>query len=222
MPLPPGEPDSPQAVAAWLERQVRRRDRFERVRRQSEEHRLTHGPGCSVYPTSSGPLIGVLAGAVHAERILESGGGLGYSALWLAHGAGAHARVETIERDPLHAGLAVETFRAEGLAARIALLPGKAADVLPTLTGPYDMVFCDADPDDYPLQLDQFLRLLRAGGLLVSANLFLGQYTTDLPGMAAMAAYRERILSDDHLLTAFSPNGLGISVRREAGSRPAR
>jgi predicted O-methyltransferase YrrM len=87
------------------------RDPFEHVRLASHEHRKSHGAGCSVYPTSSGPLLSVLVAAVAAERILELGSGLGYSALCLAHGSGGV--VETIERDAEHLALAEETVTRE-------------------------------------------------------------------------------------------------------------
>src|SRR5215831_196960 len=87
MPLPPGEPDMPEAVARWIEQNVRPRDLFRDVRAASDRHRDAHGSGCSVYPTASGPLLGVLAAAVSSHRILEVGCGLGYSGLWLAHGS---------------------------------------------------------------------------------------------------------------------------------------
>jgi predicted O-methyltransferase YrrM len=94
------EPTSPETVAAWIDTAQREHDPFERVRRASHEHREKHGPGCTVYPTSSGPLLAVFAATIRVERILEVGCGLGYLALCLAHGSGA--LVETIERDAEH------------------------------------------------------------------------------------------------------------------------
>lgn len=64
------------------------------------------------------------------------------------------------------------------------------------------------------LDLHHFLRLLRPGGLLVSANLFLAQFVPDLPGIPQMAEYRRQILEDDRLLTAMIPGGLALSVVR--------
>ena len=76
------EPTSTENVAQWIQTAQRQRDPFEHVRVASHEHRESHGAGCSVYPTSSGPLLSVLAAAVAAERIL---GGLLLSAnLFLA------------------------------------------------------------------------------------------------------------------------------------------
>jgi hypothetical protein len=65
------EPTSPETVAAWIDTAQHQRDPFEPLRRASHDHREQHGPGCSVYPTSSGPLLAVLAATIRAERILE-------------------------------------------------------------------------------------------------------------------------------------------------------
>jgi predicted O-methyltransferase YrrM len=167
------EPTSPEMVAAWIEMAQRQRDPFERVRRVSDEHREKHGAGCSVYPTSTGPALTVLAASVRAERILEVGCGLGYSALCLAHGSGAI--VETIERDAQHVRLAELEIAEARYGGRIRVIHGQAVDILPGLSGPYDLIFSDADPEEMPSALNHFLRLLRPRGLLVSANLFLAQ-----------------------------------------------
>jgi predicted O-methyltransferase YrrM len=213
MPLPPGEPDSPAAVARWIGERTAARDRFAHVRRASERHRAEHGPTCTVYPTGNALTLAVLAAAAGARRIIEIGCGLGYSALWLACGAGTGARMETIERDPAHAALAERAIAHEGYADRITVRRGAAVDMLPCLPGPYDLIFCDAEPADYPAILDQNLRLLRPGGLLLTSNLFLGQHDPDAPGLDEAAACRARLLDDPGLLTSFLPGGLALSVR---------
>jgi predicted O-methyltransferase YrrM len=211
------EPTSAESVAQWIQTAQRQRDPFEHVRLASHEHRESHGAGCSVYPTSSGPLLSVLAAAVAAGRILEVGSGLGYSALCLALRSGG--KVETVERDAEHARLAEQTILREGYGDRIRVLPGRGADVLPGLDGAYDLIFSDGDPEEMPLDLEHFLRLLRAGGLLVSANLFLAQFVPDLPAIDQMAEYRRRILDDERLLTAIASGGLALSFRRRDNAR---
>jgi len=207
----PDEPTSPEAVASWIS--ARASDPFADVRRASEHHRLAHGRGCSVYPTSHGPLLGALAAVARAERILEVGCGLGYSALCLASGAGPGALVQTIEHDPEHAALARTNVTARGYDQRINVLEGAGADVLPTLAGPYDLVFSDGDPEEFELDLGEFERLLEPGGLLVSANLFLGQFVPDLPSLPDAAAYRDRLLDETRWRTAFVPGGMALSLR---------
>ena len=62
--------------------------------------------------------------------------------------------------------------------------------------------------------LEHFERLLTPGGSLISANLFLGQYAPDLPGLEQTAEYRMRILDANRWLTAYLPDGTAISIRR--------
>ncbi len=143
------------------------------------------------------------------------GTGLGYSALSLA--SGLHGRdgvVETIERDPVHARLARFNVSERGFGERVRILEGSALELLPSLEGRYDLVFCDADPRGYVRLLDEFLRVLRPGGLLVSANLFLAQFDPGIPGLEELAAYRARLVRDGRLQTAFLRDGMALSLRR--------
>src|SRR6266545_4993124 len=72
--------------------------------------------------------------------------------------------VEKIERDPEHVGLAELEIARHGYGDRIRVVRGEAADVLPELDGPYDLIFSDSDPDEMPLDLEHFFRLLRRPG----------------------------------------------------------
>jgi len=166
-----------------------------------------------VYPFENGPLLGALAAAAKPKRLLELGCGLGYSGLWLAHGAGPQGSVETIEANKDHAKIARDHFKAERLEKRIQVLIGEAASVLPTLKGRYDVMYFDIDPSRSLIVLDHSERLLRKGGLLISANLFLGQYAPDIPGLEKTAEYRLRILDPARWLTAYTTDGTAISIR---------
>lgn len=213
MSLPAGEPATPEAVREWIEQQTRKADRFRHVAEASDQHRAHHG--CTVYPSSDGSLLGVLAAASRAGRVLEVGCGLGYSALWLAYGAGAGGSVETIERDRDHAELARRHFAAEGMGECIKVHIGRAAAILPTLRDAYDLIYFDGEPAESLADLEHFVRLLRPGGLLISANLFLGQYDPTIPGLEQTAEYRVRILNSEQWLTAYCADGdKALSIRR--------
>ena len=206
------EPKSAAAVRRWIEKHTRSSDRFAYVADEYEPHRKQHG--CyDVYPFDNGPLLGALAAAAKSKRLLEVGCGLGYSGLWLAHGAGPRSQVETIETNKEHAKIARAHFKAEGFEKRIQVLVGEATRVLPELKGRYDLVYFDIDPAKSLAVLDHSERLLRKGGLLVSANLFLGQYAPDLPGLEKTAEYRMRILDATRWLTGYMADGTAISVR---------
>ena len=215
MPLPPDEPNTPEAVSTWVREEARARDAFADVYAASQEHRQQHGASCTVYPTGSGPVLGTLVAATGAKRILEVGCGLGYSALWLAFSSSPDGLVDTIEQDSNHTHLARKNFQDLGYGQRVNVHTGRGAQVLPRLAGPYDFIFCDGDIDEYLADLEHFVRLLRPGGLLVTSNLFLGQYAPDIPGLDQAAAYRLSILDDERLRTAFLPGGMALSVRMQ-------
>lgn len=165
-------------------------DPFAPIRAATDRHRARHG--CRAYPFSEGPLLGVLAAAVGAKRILELGTALGYTALWLAHGAPA-AQIDTVERDAEHVRLAREHFAAGGADARITVHEGDFAAVLPTLAPGYDLGFFDGFAPGLD-HLAAFRRLLRPGGLLVSTNLDLGRG----------GEYRAALADPERFLTSFA------------------
>ncbi len=206
------EPKSAAAVKRWIEKHTRSSDRFGYVADKYERHRTEHG--CyDVYPFSNGPLLGALASAAKSKRLLELGCGLGYSSLCLAHGAGPQGNVDTIEASKEHAKIARTHHEREGLEKRIQVFVGVAQRVLPALKGPYDLIFFDIDPVESLFALDHSERLLQKGGLLISANLFLGQYAPDIPGLEKTAEYRLRILDAARWVTAYTNDGTAISVR---------
>ena len=213
MPISPDEPKSPEEVQQWIENHAREHDRFSHVAAKYDSHRVTHG--CyDVYPYPNASLLGILAATHQARRILEVGCGLGYSALWFGYGAGPGALIESVERDPEHAAIARDHFRAQSLDERIKVLVGLGAKVLPTLKDAYDLAYFDTDPAESLIDLEQFERLLKPGGLLISANLFLGQYAPELPGLEKTAEYRERILNDTRWLTSYLADGTALSIKR--------
>jgi predicted O-methyltransferase YrrM len=142
-------------------------DPFVGIREATLKHRARHG--CGAYPYGNGPLLGTLAAAAGARRILELGCALGYTSLNFAHGA-PKARIDTIERDPEHVRLARENIKTAGFERRIIVYEGDFAKVLPTLDPGYDVAFFDGHT---PVQsLHQSLhKLLKIGSLLITANL---------------------------------------------------
>ncbi len=118
-----------------------------------------------------GKFLSLLAGAVRARRILEIGTLGGFSTIWLARGAGPKGRVVTLEYEPKHAEVARANLQRAGLAGRVEVMVGAALDTLPTLDGePFDLVFIDADKENYPAYLQWAIRLTRPGSVIVVDN----------------------------------------------------
>jgi predicted O-methyltransferase YrrM len=177
-------------------------DLFAAVRAATDAHRRRHG--CGAYPYSEGPLLGVVAAAAQARRIVELGTALGYTSLWLAHGA-ADAAIDTVERDGEHVRLARANFAAAGCAGRITVHEGDFEAVLPRLSPPYDMAFFDGFAPSLAY-LAEFRRLLRPNGVLVSTNLDVGRADR----------YRAALEDPAQFLTSFAAEDgrTAISIKR--------
>jgi predicted O-methyltransferase YrrM len=121
-----------------------------------------------------GALLALWCRLIGARRVLEVGTLGGYSATWFARAVGETGRVTTLELDPRAASVAQENWRAAGVAGRVEVLVGLAADTLDALitagADPYDLVFIDADKQNNPVYLEAALALTRPGSLIVIDN----------------------------------------------------
>ena len=145
-------------------------DPFRDVREATLAHIRKHG--CHCYPYFDGSLLGAIAGAAQAKRIVELGTVLGYTSIWFAHGARA-ARIDTIEFDETHVRLATENIAKAGYGDRVKIHHGDFVDVLSTLKPGYDVGFFDGHGPTLN-DLSQFRRLLRPHGVLISTILDYG------------------------------------------------
>lgn len=120
---------------------------------------------------AQGAMLGLLAAATGAKRVLEIGTLGGVSTIHLARGAGEGGHVTTLELDPHHAATARANLAAAGLADRVTVIEGPALDSLLGLTGrTYDLAFIDADKGSYPAYAAACADLVRSGGLIIIDN----------------------------------------------------
>ncbi len=130
-------------------------------------------PAIEVSPTQ-GQFLSMLVRITGARRVLELGTLAGYSGVWLARGLPEGGRLITCEFEPKHAEIAAATFAAAGVAEMIDIRLGPALDTLDAMIAdaddPFDLVFIDADKNNYPHYLDRVLQLSRPGTVIVGDN----------------------------------------------------
>lgn len=141
-----------------------------------------------------GRLLHLLARAIRAERILEIGTLGGYSATWLARALPAGGQLDTCEIDPRHAEVAAANLTRAGLDGQVAIHLGPAADTLARLTGPYDLVFIDADKESNADYVRAAQPLCRPGALLVVDNVVRRGAVADAADQTPMVLGVRRLL----------------------------
>jgi predicted O-methyltransferase YrrM len=117
-----------------------------------------------------GKFLCLLAAAMGAHRILEIGTLGGFSTIWLARGAGPDGSVVTLEYEPRHAEVARANIARAGFGDRVEVLVGPALETLPTVTGPFDLVFIDADKENNVGYLEWAVRLTEPGSVILVDN----------------------------------------------------
>jgi predicted O-methyltransferase YrrM len=130
-------------------------------------------PPISVTP-NQGKLLHLLA-RIHGTRsILELGTLGGYSTIRLARALPEDGRLVTLEANPRYADVARANIADAGLSALVQLRVGPALETLPQLVaegaGPFDLIFIDADKQNYPGYLEWSLELSRLGSVIIGDN----------------------------------------------------
>lgn len=174
----------------------------------------------------SGMMVGRLEGrflemvvfATRARRILEIGTFTGYSALAMAAQLPADGHIVTCDLNPEHLALARRHFELSGYGDRIEVREGPAIETIATLTGPFDLVFIDADKSSYLAYYEATLPLLAPGGLLLADNTLWSGRVLD-PGdqsedTVALRAFNDRVASDERVTCVQLTIRDGVTVVR--------
>ena len=165
-------------------------------------------------------LLEVLAAMKRPARILEIGCAIGYSALLMAQYLADNGTVTTIEWDADMAVRARENIKRAGYEDKINVIHNDAKEVIPTLTAEYDIIFLDGPKAHYIYMLDDCVRLLRKGGLLVADNvLYKGMTTTDdlvirrkITIVRRLRQFITELNSRTDLKTSILPLGDGMTI----------
>jgi predicted O-methyltransferase YrrM len=162
-------------------------------------------------PQSTGALLYFLVHLCKAQTVLEIGTSLGYSGLWLASAlqeTGGH--LWTCENFAPKIDLARKHFAAANQ-RNVTLAADDACRVVETWDRPIDLLFLDADPENYDLYWHHLKRSLRPQGILVMDNARNHDEVT--------APFYESLIADGELESLLLPfdNGLYL-LRKTSGS----
>lgn len=162
--------------------------------------------------SGQGKLLMILALSIGAKRILEIGTLGGYSTIWLARGLAPGGQITTLEFEPKHAEVARQNLANAGFADQVEVIVGPALESLVNIKEPFDLIFIDADKNNYPGYLEHAHRLSHPGTLIIGDNVVrngavLDEAQTDevIEGTRAF----NRLLSSDPRVTAAAIQTVG-------------
>jgi caffeoyl-CoA O-methyltransferase len=159
-----------------------------------------------------------LARVLDVRRAVEIGTFTGYSSLAVARGMAPDGRIICLDISEKYTSIARRYWARAGVADRIELRIGPAAETvrqLPADAG-FDLAFIDADKTGYPTYWQELVPRMRPGGVIVVDNvLWDGRVldpTTD--DDHAIVAFNELVLGDDRVDSMLLPIGDGLTLAR--------
>ena len=167
-----------------------------------------------------GRVLSMLSHMVRPRRILEIGTYTGYSALCLAEGLAEGGKLITLESN-LELEDRIRSYVAEaGLTDSVELYMGEALAVLPSLEGPFDLVFIDADKVNYQAYYEAVLPKVAVGGLILADNvLWTGKVVEEIDpkdfDTQALVAFNQYVQEDDRVENVLLPFRDGIMMARK-------
>ncbi|MBM7556061.1 class I SAM-dependent methyltransferase [Halanaerobacter jeridensis] len=210
-------------VQDWIidylrESQAETNEELQEVAQQSQQRNLP------IIEPEVGNLLNLLVKISGADRILELGAAVGYSTLWLAQDF--DGEIVTIELKEKEAIAARDNFAQFGY-DNIELKEGDALEIMPELEAEFDLIFIDAAKGQYLNYLDESLRLVKDGGLIVADDvLFKGMIADDRfyhPRYSTLTKrlkeYVERVMNSSRLDSTIIPLGDGVAISRKKGEQ---
>jgi predicted O-methyltransferase YrrM len=165
-----------------------------------------------------GRLLALLAKMIGPKKILEVGTYTGYATLCLAEGLTTGGSIDTIDHNEELADMQRRYFDQSPYGNQIVQHLGEAKDILKTLTGPYDLVFLDADKENYPHYFDLIIDKLETGGILLSDNVLWSgkvlEKATD-EATSSLQEYNHKINTDVRVETVVLPIRDGLTITRK-------
>jgi predicted O-methyltransferase YrrM len=162
-----------------------------------------------------GPLLGLLARSIRAERVFEMGSGFGFSAVHFARALPPTGKVICTDGDPANAELAAKFFREAGLEQKIEFRVGNGIDIIRDDPHRYDIILMDIDKQDYPAGFKAAWPKLSVGGLFIADNLLWhGKVMSDdqQPTTAGIRELSRLLYATSHAVTTILPLRDGVSV----------
>lgn len=167
-----------------------------------------------------GRFLSFISKLVQPKLILEIGTYTGYSALCLAEGLAENGKLITIDPNEETNLVAKKYFDKSPFASKIELRNANAANVIPIITMPIDLVFIDADKRNYALYFDLVIDKVRRGGLIIADNVLwsgkvVEQETKMDKDTEAIHAFNKKIQEDKRVSNLLLPvrDGLMLMIK---------
>jgi predicted O-methyltransferase YrrM len=165
-----------------------------------------------------GRFLAMMSKMIKPKDILEIGTYTGYSGICLAEGLQEGGTMHTIDINEELEDLVRGYFDKAGISHKVQYHIGNALEIIPTLEGPFDLVFIDADKINYANYFDQVIDKVAIGGYILTDNVLWSGKVLDTKqdkDTAAIVAFNKKIMDNPRVETVMVPIRDGILIARK-------
>lgn len=168
-----------------------------------------------------GKMLELFTKMIHPETILEIGTYTGYSGICLARGLKKGGKLITLDINDELETMVRGFFAESGLENLIDYRLGNALEIIPTLSGPFDLVFIDADKFNNGIYFDLIIDKVRTGGIILADNVLWSGKVLVSEGQKidkdtkAILDFNEKVQNDPRVENVLLPIRDGIMMARK-------
>jgi predicted O-methyltransferase YrrM len=167
-----------------------------------------------------GRVLSMLSSMIKPASILEIGTYTGYSAICLAEGLRYGGVLHTIDINEELEEMVRDYFKEAGIEELVKYYIGNAVDIIPVIEGNFDLVFIDADKENYANYFDQVINRVTKGGFIIADNvLWSGKVLDDPLNMdedtRALLEFSQKVQVDNRVENVLFPIRDGLMVMRK-------
>ena len=166
-----------------------------------------------------GRVLSMISKLIQPKKILEIGTYTGYSAICLAEGLSEKGQLFTIDKNEELEEFQQKYFKKSSYGNQIKQFTGNALDIIPTINEKFDIVFIDADKENYVNYFHLIISKINKGGIILSDNVLWSGKVIEMVNpkdkdTKALLAYNKLLNSDERIETVMLPIRDGLTISR--------